>query len=80
MPTASLQMNSGLDSSTETDLEGRAEIHPVLLSQDSEHLKQTATLFIWYAGLLHLKHQESISVSRNVWTHLLEYKIALEKH
>lgn len=30
MPTASLQMNSGLDSSTETDLEGRAEIHAVL--------------------------------------------------
>lgn len=30
MPTASLQMNSGLDSSTDTDLEGRAEIHGIL--------------------------------------------------
>lgn len=31
VPTASLKINSGLDSSTETDLEGRAEIHVLKL-------------------------------------------------
>ena len=35
MPIANLQMNSGLDSSTETDLVGRAEIHDIMSQNDN---------------------------------------------
>lgn len=41
VPTATLKISSGLDSSTETDLEGRAEIHVLKLYSEKSILKQS---------------------------------------